>query len=193
MLLQESRARSGMTKKAFAEQVGTSRMALDLIEKGRRVPSIDLANRIAEAGGLRLKLTPAVTATTQASLADHAEGVDITDPVWTWRWLTGDFLSNHFVPGDSSDRAAMLLDPVAPTGDLRWDRFLQALAEHAATHARITTPRWVDLDPDPHDAFWWPVHGSRPSTRAAALAHSPASFARRGILIDGRDLPRITP
>lgn len=183
-----------MTKQGFARQVGTSRMALDLIEKGQRVPGIDLATRIARAGDLELGWTAIeVSPTVATTLAGHATALDVDDPVWCWRWLTSDFVANQWVPATARQRTAMLADQPDPTGDARWDSFLQALAEHLAARSGIDVPGWVATEAVEHGPFWWPVHGGLPSTRAAAMAHSPASFARRGILIDGRELPRVLP
>lgn len=169
-------------------------MALDLIEKGDRVPGLGLVNRIAAAGGGELILTRVTSPVdVDVTLADAASKIDVDDASWTWRWLTSDFVANEFVPAGRSERVAMLRPAPAGTGDHRWDRFVEALAEHVASHADVDVPTWVPRGPVDHGAFWWPVHGDRPSTRAAAMAHSPASFARRGILVDGRELPRILP
>lgn len=200
-LVRRSRARSGLSKRAFAERVGTSRMALDLIEKGERVPGLDLVNRIAAAGGLTVSAhdpdgqplandLDAEEAST-GTLARHLTAIDVDDPVWTWRWLVHDFVANEFVPAGRTRRAGLLRPAPATTGDQRWDRFVHALAEHLTFHAALSPPQWLEPPPSDHGAFWWPVHGDLPSTRAAALAFSPASFACRGILIDGRELPRV--
>jgi hypothetical protein len=167
-------------------------MALDLIEAGRRTPGLDLAVRIARAGGLELVARPVASAADGVpTLAEAASGIDPADPVWSWRWLTTDYVLNVFVPAPPGVRAASLAVAPATTGT-PWDVFLEALAEHLAHHASLEMPRWV-TDRIVDGPFWWPVHGRLPSTRAAALAHSPASFLRRSILTDGRDLPAVTP
>lgn len=193
-LVQTSRARSGLTKLAFARRVGTSRSALDEIEKGARVPRLDLAVRIAAAGDQELVLADQRSPTARGStLADHARELDVDDPLWTWRWLTSDFVANVFAPARTDERVGLLAEPPSGSGHRRWDRFVEALAEHLAAHAAVAAPSWVEHGVVDHGSFWWPVHGDRPSTRAAAMAHAPASFARRGILVDGRELPRVVP
>jgi transcriptional regulator with XRE-family HTH domain len=191
-LVREARMRSGLSKTAFARAVRTSRMALDLIEAGRRDPGLDLLNRIARAGGLALRTTSAAVEPVDVeTLADAVAALDSADDLWAWRWLTGDYVPNVFVPATPAARAASL-QPTPPVTSTRWDVVVDALAEHLAHHAGLPRPAWV-TEQAVQGGFWWPVHGDLPSTRAAALAHSPASFLRRGILIDGRDLPDVTP
>ena len=75
---------------------------------------------------------------------------------------------------------------------IRDSSFVHALAEHLAFHAEVPVPAWVEADATEVSEFWWPVHGELASQRAAAMAWSPASFQRRRILIDGRELPTVT-
>lgn len=197
-LVAEARARSGLTKQGFAAAAGTSRAALDQIEKGQRVPRVDTLTRAIEASGHRLEVTlhPATTGADEpaATLAGALAEVGIADPEFTWRWLVSDFLANVIVPASRAARLAALADEPEPTGRGGWDAFAAALAEHVAFHAQIPVPRWVDHPSrSGPEAFWWPVHGSLASMRAAALAHSPAAFKRRRVLVDGREIPRILP
>lgn len=47
-------------------------------------------------------------------------------------------------------------------------------------------PNWVHEASRFLDRVWWV--SDMPSARASALVHTPASFRRRGIMIDRRDL-----
>ncbi len=106
--------------------------------------------------------------------------------------LVSDFVPNEFGKAGAAQRVALLHEAPAPTGHAGWDSFAAALAEHLAFHSDHAPPEWVfDEERFGLRAFWWPVHGELPSMRASALAHSPASFKRRLILIDGRELPKI--
>lgn len=111
-----------------------------------------------------------------------------------WRSLTGDFLANVFVPATASERTDLIARPPRLTGSDRFDSFVAAIAEFGAVRGDIAVPSWVTEDRRMGGPpMWWPVHGSLRSTRASAMAHSPAPFLRRCILVDGRDLPRIDP
>lgn len=197
-VVRESRERSGLAKSRFAEAVGTSRSALDELEKGSRMPRVDTLLRVIKAGGLDLhtSLSPDPTQHVGTSggvqsLAQFVNGLDRSDPAWMWRSLVSDFVANEFLGATRSERAWMLAERPLVVGD-RWDSFVGALAEHLGFHGEVGVPAWADADEfSVLDSFWWPVHGELPSMRTAALAFSPASFKRRRILVDGRELPEI--
>ncbi|MGQ0744104.1 MAG: hypothetical protein ACT4OS_07190 [Acidimicrobiales bacterium] len=85
-------------------------------------------------------------------------------------------------------RQGLLDPPPAPTGDQRWDAFVAALGEHLAFHGSLRYPTWTQ-DPQRFLDKWWFVSDT-PSGRAEALVSSPASFLRRGVFIERRDLER---
>jgi hypothetical protein len=76
-----------------------------------------------------------------------------------------------------------------PTGDLRADAYLGALAEHLAVAEGVDRPGWA-IDPDRFLNEFWFV----PETRAfwaLAIVESPAAFRRRGIFISEGALKRV--
>lgn len=197
-LIRAARIRSGLSRRALAQAAGTSRAALDQIEKGERIPRIDTLNRIVGAAGFTLELVVGDAGPQPSdhvtSLGQASVHLDPYDPVWNWRWLISGFVAGEFVPASKTARACALADQPGSTDDPRWDTFLAALAEHLSFHAHLDAPSWTTRSRrKPLEPFWWPVHGDLPSQRSAALAFSPASFKARGILVDGREIPRITP
>lgn len=74
----------------------------------------------------------------------------------------------------------------APTGEERFDALLAAVAEDLCVHAGIPPPGWVHEDSRFLDGLWWV--SDLPSARAAALVHTPASYRRRGVMLDRHDL-----
>ena len=193
-LLTQARRHSGLSKSDFARAAGTSRAALDQIEKGQRVPRTDTLLRAIQAAGLRatVTLTPAdgpVDAV--GTLAQWSASVSPADPPWSWRWLIGDFVANEFVPARRAARVHALAEEPPPLSDHRWDVLLAGLAEHLSFHADIAAPAWTRRA-GAVEPLWWPVH-TLPSQRPAAMALSPAAFKRRGILVDGREIPRVIP
>lgn len=103
------------------------------------------------------------------------------------RRLVLEFLTEYEDAGLISHQG--LLDPEpAPTGDRRWDAFLAALAEHLAFHDGLSCPAWVGA-PERFLDRWWFLSNT-PSARAEAMVTAPASFLRRGVFIERRDLDR---
>jgi hypothetical protein len=69
----------------------------------------------------------------------------------------------------------------AACGDPRYDALLAALVEHLCARDGLPVPAWVE-EPDRFLGTWWFVAGLR-SLHASALAQSPISFARRGVIV----------
>ena len=67
------------------------------------------------------------------------------------------------------------------TGDARFDALLAAMAEYLCAPEGRPAPRWVEGASRFLDQ-WWFVSGMQ-SLHADAIAHSPISFARRGVFI----------
>jgi transcriptional regulator with XRE-family HTH domain len=57
-LIGEIRRRSGLRPAALARKAGMPRSVVSAYEHGRRQPGVDALARLAEAGGLRLRLGP---------------------------------------------------------------------------------------------------------------------------------------
>ena len=79
------------------------------------------------------------------------------------------------------ERAALVATSPELVGDPRYDALLAAIAEYLCARSDMLPPDWVE------DEFrfleqWWFVSGVR-SLHADAIAHSPISFARRGVFI----------
>jgi hypothetical protein len=72
------------------------------------------------------------------------------------------------------------------TGDPRFDAMLAAVAEDLCVHADEAPPDWVHESHRFLARAWWV--SNLPSARAAALVHTPASYRRRGVMVERRDL-----
>ncbi len=73
-----------------------------------------------------------------------------------------------------------------PTGDQHFDALLAAIAEDLCVHSEVEPPLWVFAEGRFLDHAWW--ISDLPSARARALVHAPASYRRRGVMIDRLDL-----
>ncbi|MFV2084485.1 hypothetical protein [Micromonospora sp. LOL_021] len=99
-----------------------------------------------------------------------------------WR-LVAEFLEEYrWEP--AQERAALLEQEPAVTGDEHWDVFLAALTEHLATKDGRGAPAWAEARS--RRRFWFPFN-----TRAArvdAVVHAPAAFRRRGVYVSPQEL-----
>lgn len=85
--------------------------------------------------------------------------------------------------------AGMWRDAPRPTGDVRVDAGLAAMAEHLARRDGWTVPGWAD-DPLREATPWWFVTSLR-GLHPRALVESPLSFRRRGVFITRGALERV--
>lgn len=76
-----------------------------------------------------------------------------------------------------------------PTGDVRQDAYLAALAEHLGTKHGLPVPAWSCAPSRFLDEFWFPSEIK--GFRAIAIASSPAAFRRRGVFISAGSLQRV--
>jgi hypothetical protein len=102
----------------------------------------------------------------------------------TRRWrLVAEFLEEYRWEA-VEERAGLLDEEPAVTGDEHWDVFLAALAEHVAARDGRGAPSWVETRS--LRQFWFPFN-----TRAArvdAVVHAPAAFRRRGVYLSAQEL-----
>jgi hypothetical protein len=125
--------------------------------------------------------TPAARVFRLAELAEEIQATD--DEQRRMRFVFG------FLRGAEEDgQSVRLLVAVEPalTGDPRFDALLAAIAEDLCVHAEIARPAWVHSSSRYLDGFWWV--SNLPSARARALVHTPASYLRRGVMLDRHDL-----
>jgi hypothetical protein len=91
----------------------------------------------------------------------------------------------HFVEvydrASPAERERIVLSEPDLTGDERFDALAAAIVEFCCARQMARAPQWVE---SPHRFLdrWWFVSGMR-SLHANAIAHSPISFARRGVFI----------
>jgi hypothetical protein len=95
------------------------------------------------------------------------------------RWqMVAEFLE-EFGHEPAADRADLLAEEPASTGDERWDVFVAALAEHLSARDSRAAPGWCQTRA--LRRFWFPFN--TPAARADAIVHAPAAFRRRGVFI----------
>jgi hypothetical protein len=81
----------------------------------------------------------------------------------------------------SDERQRIVADEPAPTGDNRFDSLVAAIVEFSCARHLVPAPAWVEGSTRFLEQ-WWFISGM-PTLHANAIAHSPISFARRGLFI----------
>ncbi len=99
-----------------------------------------------------------------------------------------ELLDEFALLGHDRQRVRALAARPMPTGDLRHDAFLGALAEHLAASSGVERPSWA-CEADRFLSRVWFVSEIR-GFRALALAESPAAFRRRGVFVSRGALER---
>jgi transcriptional regulator with XRE-family HTH domain len=178
------REERGLSQTAVALRMGTSQSWVARMESGAADAGMRSVRRYLDAIGARLDVRP------DPEAGSGFRPMTLADVAWAARRHIGDGetvlrLCLQFVDDyrevDPASRTALLDDVPPSTGDVRWDAFLAALAEHLAYHDDLPIPRWVDRRGRFLRQWWFPT--DLPSVMASALAESPAAFRRRGIFV----------
>jgi transcriptional regulator with XRE-family HTH domain len=178
------REERGLSQAAVARRMGTSQSWVARMESGAVDAGLRSVRRYLDAIGARLDVQPDLEtelAFRPMTLADVARAArrHIGDGETVLR-LCLQFIDDYR-EADPASQAALLDGTPPSTGDVRWDAFLAALAEHLAYHGGLPIPRWVDGGGRFLEQWWFPT--DLPSVVASALAESPAAFRRRGIFV----------
>jgi transcriptional regulator with XRE-family HTH domain len=184
-MLRRARADAGLTQTRLAELAGTTQSAIAAYEAGAREPTVPVLSRMLAAAGARLHIgvAPDPSLYRLTDLALDIAATDAADEAGRLR-LVFEFLRGA---QDDGHPLVLLVAAVPPsTGDVRFDALLAAIAEDLCVHVGEAPPSWVHDASRFLDRAWWV--SDLPSARAAALVHAPASFRRRGVMLDRHDL-----
>jgi len=184
-LLRRARAQAGLTQTRLAELAGTTQSAIAAYEAGTREPTVPVLTRLCAAAGSRLTLD-IESDRSLYRMADVARDIAALDPNDEAQRLRLVFEFLRGAHDDGHPLALLVTAEPCSTGDHRVDALLAAIAEDLCVHADQTPPNWVHEASRFLDRVWWV--SDLPSARAAALVHAPASFRRRGVMVDRRDL-----
>lgn len=184
-LLRSARLTSGLTQSQLAQLAKTSQSAIAAYEAGDRQPTVPVLARMLTAAGYNivLDIEPDQSCYRLADLANDIRGVIADDVERKMRFVF------EFLRGAADDGHAVVRLVTAkpdPTGDVRFDALLAAIAEDLSVKSGIAPPNWAIDEQRFLDHAWWV--SDLPSGRAQALIHSPASFRRRGVMLDRHDL-----
>lgn len=100
-----------------------------------------------------------------------------------------EFLDEFALRESEDSRADAIVEKPLPTGDLRHDAYLGALAEHLAVIHSLQRPAW-SVEEDRFLSSFWFV-SEVPGFRAISIAQAPAAFRRRNVFVPERSLHRV--
>lgn len=182
-VLRRARRAAGLSQSQLAELAGTSQSAVAAYESGARQPTIPVLERMVRAAGAELVVDLDVDRSL-FRLSDLALAIERSDDDQRKLRLVFEFLRG--AAEDGHPVPMLVAAEPAPTGDPRFDALLAAIAEDLCVHAEVPPPSWVHESSRFLDRAWWV--SDLPSARAHALVNAPASFRRRGVMLDRRDL-----
>ena len=183
-LLITARRQSGLTQAQMAKIAKTTQSAIAAYEAGRREPTVPVLQRMLEATGHNLLIAFEADENVYR-IADLARDIRETPSKNSQRRLR---LVFEFLRDISESQQLSLRFAVEPmaTGDRRFDALLAAITEDSCVRGGVAPPSWVFANKRFLDEAWWV--SNLKSARVQALVNAPASFRRRGVMIDRRDL-----
>ena len=184
-VLRRARESAGLTQTDLADMAATTQSAIAAYEAGHREPTLPVLNRMIRATGnvLDIHIQPD---SSLYRLVDVARDISDTSPADHEKRLRYVFEFLRGLAEDTQVLPVLVGVEPEPTGDSRFDALLAAIAEDACVGQGKIPPTWVHHPTRFLDSAWWV--SSLPSARTQALVHTPASFRRRGVMIDRRDL-----
>ena len=186
-LLIAARRQSGLTQAQMAKIAKTTQSAIAAYEAGRREPTVPVLQRMLEATGHNLVIAFEADQDIYR-IADLARDIRKTPAKNRERRLR---LVFEFLRDVNESQQLSLRFTVEPeaTGDRRFDALLAAITEDSCVRCGVAPPSWVFANQRFLDNAWWV--SDLKSARVQALVNTPASFRRRGVMIDRHDLEAV--
>ncbi len=185
-LLIAARKKSGLTQTQMARIAKTSQSAIAAYEAGDREPTVPVLQRMLAATGHNLMIAFEADRNIYrvADLARDIRKTSIKNRERRLR-LVFEFLREV----DAKELTLRVAVEPESTGDQRFDAMLAALSEDLCVSNGVSPPSWVFADQRFLDSAWWV--SNLKSARTRALVNAPASYRRRGVMIDRHDLTSV--
>ena len=185
-LLIAAREKSGLTQTQMARIAKTSQSAIAAYEAGDREPTVPVLQRMLAATGHNLMIAFEADRNIYrvADLARDIRKTSIKNRERRLR-LVFEFLREV----DAKELTLRVAVEPESTGDQRFDAMLAALSEDLCVSNGVSPPSWVFADQRFLDSAWWV--SNLKSARTRALVNAPASYRRRGVMIDRNDLTSV--
>lgn len=185
-ILIAAREKSGLTQTQMARIAKTSQSAIAAYEAGDREPTVPVLQRMLAATGHNLMIAFEADRNIYrvADLARDIRKTSIKNRERRLR-LVFEFLREV----DAKELTLRVAVEPESTGDQRFDAMLAALSEDLCVSNGVSPPSWVFADQRFLDSAWWV--SNLKSARTRALVNAPASYRRRGVMIDRHDLTSV--
>ncbi len=185
-LLRTARRSRGLSQSRLATDARDHQPTVSALERGDHDPGVAHLARLLAATGHRLVVLPTTSRPVCEAATDIESALRAGDEPAAFReaiQLSDDLGREHGVI-----RVALTATAPPTVGDVRYDALIAAIAEHYLLAERLPKPRWlaskvVLAEP-------WFVD-ELAATREAALATTPPSFARRGVIIAASELASV--
>lgn len=197
-LLRNLRHRRQLSQRALAKCAGVPQPTIAEIEAGRREPTMSLLSRYAESVGetLDVRSIPldrfSAVATANriaghlAGSADQSHGADSGKDAALRSLLD---LRDSLRRCEGKEFLKLVELPPNLVGDTRWDALIAAVVEDESTRKGVRPPRWTNDRSRFVKPFWYLA--DIPELHDWALASSPASFLRHGVIASETDLESV--
>lgn len=183
-VVRDGRLTAGLTQAELAARTRIPQSSISVIEAGRRVPSVELVDRLLAPAGRHLAPLPTRVATVAESADEIRELLAAGRTGRLFRSLVQ--VSNNLASVDRPLRVALAVTPPALTGHPGADAFIAATVDWHLRRRRLPCPGWVD-DRERAAAGEWVADG-HPEHADLVRDDTPAPFRRRGVLVAAADL-----
>lgn len=186
-LLHAARRHNGVGQTELARRAGTGQADVSLIERGRRIPTVDTLSRILQSAGHQLIAVPVtgVTGVDAASAIAAELGEGRSDKAFRTFISYSDSLSK----ADGTGRVILSAAAPATTGDVSWDAAIAAVTEYWLDAAAAPKPGWL-ADPNRRLPAPRALDYSRYSP-TPDVAEVPPQFLSRNVLVDQTTLTSV--
>jgi transcriptional regulator with XRE-family HTH domain len=187
VLLRTARRSQGLSQRALASASRDHQPTISALENGEHDPGVAHLERLLAATGHRLAVLP----TTSRPVSEAATRIEAALRAGDERLAFREAIqvSDDLGREHGAIRVALTAAPPTRVGDPRFDALIAAIAEHYLRAERLTKPDWL-LRNDRALRQRWYVD-DLPAARKRALATTPPSFLRRGVVIAASELASV--
>ncbi len=186
-LLRSARRSRGLSQRALAAASRDHQPTISALEKGEHDPGVAHLGRLLAAAGHRLAVLPTASRPVSEAAIDVESALRAGDERAAFREAIE--LSDDLAREHGAIRVALTATPPPPVGDARFDALLAAIAEHYLRAEHLTEPNWLLHDTRILPTRWYV--DELPAARKRALATTPPSFIRRGVIIAASELASV--
>lgn len=183
-LVRGTRYAAGLTQTELAVRARIPQSSISVIESGRRIPSVELVDRLLGAAGQHLVAIPTRTPTVAESTDEITVLLKTGHRGRLFRSLIQ--ISNNLASAEPALRVALAVSPPNLTGHAGADAFIAATVDRHLRGSDLPCPAWVD-EPERSSPTEWVADG-HPENADLIRDDAPVEFRRRNILVSAADL-----